>query len=394
MAITIEQEPPEHSPAYNELIFVASSNNTALAGFQYVFDIYEGAVLKTRHLIPARPQNGLGVFDARKYIEQTVGFDMDETNTSTIIKNVDSFTQYQVKIGEKTDASGLVPDLGISSILYAWNSVFDFLDFVDYNEADHLLLDSTKPFLTNAPTEQNIELNQYLWMYSALGTPASFAWLQIQRYDAAGAPVGGASNIANGLTGSTDRFLRSIAGTQNLETQFGAGYFTGVASYTVQAMNGAFVPISKLYTFTITTECRYPTHRIHFLNELGGFDAYNFTKVADRDRTNVRKTVRTLTGEIDGSNDFVNTKRDRGIRVTHTTIQEKLTLRSDWLDDAGIAWLQELVESPEIYLEDGGDLIALHPTKTSFRIEKETYKQLFNLTVTFDFAVKNFRQRY
>ncbi len=393
MAITIEDQPQEFSPVYNELIFLASSNNTAEAGFQYVFDIYTGGTLRQRHLIPARPDNGLGIFDARKYLESVITTNIDETDTTAFLVNSQSQRIYEIKVGEKTDALGIVADLAVTGDLVAWNGVYDFLDFVDYAQADVLLLDSTKPWLTNAPTAQNIELNQFLWGYSLTEFPATFRWLQIQRFDAAGAPIGGPSNIANPIAGVDDHHIRFGVGTQNLETTLGAGYFTGVASYTVVATDNFFVPISKTYTFTICTPCRYPTKRIHFLNALGGYDAYNFTLVADDDTQITRRKVRQLTGEVNGTNDWVNTKRMRGERITHTTKTRKLTLRSDWLTEEELAWLRELVESPDIMLEDAGDLIAINPTNQTFREEKHTYKQLFNLTATFDYAVRNFRQR-
>lgn len=393
MAITIEQEPSEFTPVYNPNIFVLSSDNTAEAGFQYVVDVYFDAILQTRHLLSARPDNGLGLFDASEVMKSQVTHNID-ASTGQFATNPQSYKKYQIKVGEKTTALGVVADLATSSFIFAWNSVFEFNDFVDYDEDDHLLLDGTKPFLSSGPLSRKIELNQKAWFYSMNDTPGNYDQIRVEKFDASGGSLG-VLLIPNPFNTATDdnKFTRAGVGTWNIN-DFSVGFIdASVASYTVLAEDTGGTDISNTYTFTIDTQCRYTTIRIHFLNRLGGFDAFNFTKVADYTSSIQRRSFNNPVGDFSGSS-FVYSKDQREKNIMNTTINNRLTIRSDYLTEAELAWLKECVTSPVVFQEDNLELIALNPTTTSFKESKSEYEQLFNLTIQFDFGHIDYTQQY
>ncbi len=287
-------------------------------------------------------------------------------------------------------------DLATSSFVFAYNGVFKFNEFVDYDQADHLLLDSTKPFLTTGPLTRKIELNQKAWFYSINDTPDDYDQIRVEKFDASGGSLGTLLiPVPAFLQTATDdnKFIRAGVGTWNIN-QASPGFIdSAVASYTVVAETTIGTDISDTYTFTIDDACRYTTIRLHFLNRRGGFDAFNFTKVADFNSSIQRRSFMNPVGDFDGSS-FVYSKDQRERNIMNTTIRDTLTVRSDYLTEAELAWLKECITSPVVFREDNLELVSLNPTTTSFKESKSEYEQLFNLTINFDFGHTDFTQRY
>src|SRR5436853_1651468 len=112
----ITQTPQKFSPAYNELIYVAHSDNTANLNYKYICDIY-GADGTTRLArIKRIPQpDGYGVFDLHRILENYIS--CDPGDTSGISSNTKSYCAYIVKFGEEYGAatSGPVQYLSLAS---------------------------------------------------------------------------------------------------------------------------------------------------------------------------------------------------------------------------------------------------------------------------------------
>jgi hypothetical protein len=97
---------------------------------------------------------------------------------------------------------------------------------------------------------------------------------------------------------------------------------------------------------------------------------------------------------LDGSGNYTYSKSDREKIQYYTKTMPKKKITSDWLTEAEDAWLLELIESPEIYLQSGSDLIAVaNIDLTSHTKRKHVSEKLFNLEFNIEFGWDNYRQR-
>ena len=78
----------------------------------------------------------------------------------------------------------------------------------------------------------------------------------------------------------------------------------------------------------------------------------------------------------------------------YTKSKPKMKLTSDWVDVETFNWLLELIESPEIYLYEGGKRIAIQNIEGNWEEKRSDTDNVFNLEVTLEFGMDNYRQRY
>jgi len=102
MAQTLIAAPQSFSPAYNPLRFIVDSTNKSLAGFRYIFDIYEaGTANKIAQYKPIPTfGTGYGEEDLSKLLQNKVSWDINTEITSSI-GAPNSAYKYDVKIGEE-----------------------------------------------------------------------------------------------------------------------------------------------------------------------------------------------------------------------------------------------------------------------------------------------------
>ena len=67
MSITINKQPSELSPVYNQIMIVATSSNRTQESFQFIGDVYCNGLAVTKMKVPVNP-DGYGVFDLHKHI--------------------------------------------------------------------------------------------------------------------------------------------------------------------------------------------------------------------------------------------------------------------------------------------------------------------------------------
>src|SRR6056300_383438 len=122
MSVTIITTPKDYAPVYNEMVFTASSTNTAQANFNFLVDIYiNGSGTKTARLrIPPEPTGDYCVVDIHRVLEasaNSVLFDTSDINDHE--EAPDSIVEYIVKFGEEYGATVTqYPDLTVDSTRY------------------------------------------------------------------------------------------------------------------------------------------------------------------------------------------------------------------------------------------------------------------------------------
>lgn len=414
MAITVLQAPNKFQPAYNAINYVVSSDKTAQANFSYVADIYitgvsNPAYIRIKH--QAEPITGFAVFDIHRIVENFLTKDIS-TSLYGWNNNDNSFAEYQVKFGEEfglsTSGTTVYSNLTLGSVNYTYNGVFDFLDFQSYTQTPYVILgaSATNKFLTNQPATVNIGADENAWLHAQTDTSGSIFYAEVITYNSAGVAIQTVLVKNNSQAAATDaaKFVRFGSGTRNLNLISSGDIASGalpiitasVASYSVKIKTFAGVTVSETKTYTVVDRCiGHTPYRFHFLNKMGGFDSFTFTKlsrvVSAVARQIYKKNLGTLT-PITGVYGYA--KSDRQDAVFDTNIKESVTINSDWISESESTWLKELITSPVVFLDHATHgLIAVTITNAAYEEMKDVNDKIFNMVLNFEYTFNNARQR-
>lgn len=397
---TIHQQPDDYSPAYNDLIFVVKSSNYTSTNFSYLATLYIGSDTFTIKA-PAHPTYGSGVFNFGRIIENYVNSDIGDTLYG-FNRNSNSYISYYIKFGEEYGSTiTQYTNITTTNVKYVWNGVLDFLQFQNYSRNNYSA-DGNK-LLSNSITRK-IEYTNDAWLYFFSKDTGSYNKAIINAYNSSNTLIRGVE-ITNFYTSSGtigNHFLRFSSGPHNINlitSGITNTYSTGTIipsttdHYTIQFDGGS---ASDTITFNVVeSDCRYDTYRLHFLNALGAFESFNFIKVS-RTKTDITKnSYKAPIGGLTSATAWGYNKSDRSDRQFFITSKDTLTLKSDWLTEAESTWLLELVESPEVYLDDATNgLISVTVQNSSYESKKTVNDKLFQLELEIKFSYNRYRQRY
>lgn len=371
MAITIIEDIPLFNPAFNRMIVVADSTNVAQPSFKYLFDVYvnfPATVEVRRFAVIPEPDQNYGVVDVGRFVESALSSTLgvfDSTAAFAIGQNTNnskSVTEVQVKYGEQYEVAGVLtdfPNLTTGSLKYAWNASIGYEQFHFFNAEDYLMSLAFDPaeFLTDQKTNK-VSTGNLGWHHILSDTASDVDYLEIKTYDSSGIliqTVQRANSASTALIASKMYKVATAPGTLNaLIGPFLMGaqpiITPSVASYTVAVWNTAPTILSELLSFTMEEPCRYTQRRVHFLNNYGSFDCFNLNLRSQEKRKTERQSYSYDKYPITatGTNFLL---QDQKQVVNFTQTQPTLIVRSDYLTTEENTWLQQLVDSPEIYLE-------------------------------------------
>lgn len=395
MALSVLKQPDQYSPAYNDLIYVVSSTNKAQTNFNYIASLYIGSDVITLKAAPD-PAYGSGVFNFGRIVESYLTKDIDISIYGFQL-NQNSNKSYYVKFGEEYGASSGVtqyPNLVTSETRYAWNGIIDFLPFQSYSQNGYLLDTSTRSF--NSSGTQYLEQGQNAWQYYAAKDVTYGNTMSILTYSAANVLIG-AYSIDNPYQTSgviSHHFVRVGVGTKDLNN---STLSSGSQPVITDSVDHYFIRIGSGATYRyniLSPDCKYITYRLHYLNQLGAFDSFNFTKVTTQDTDIVRSKFKAPTGGLTSASTYGYSKSDRQDKSFFTSLKDGIKLKSDWLSDDQSTQLRELVESPEIYLQDPiHGLIAITCTDSKFTPKNSLNNKMFNLELNIEYTFNRYRQR-
>ena len=416
----INYEPEQYRTVYNPIEYVASSTAIANNRFKYLFDVYDGATRIARLKVPADP-NGFGRADIHGICESYLKTDLGTINTTTtgigFTDNANSYKEFTVKIGEEYDVTGVLtqfPDQVVKDIItfngslpnYRGNTV-NFYDWQGTNYFENYTVNGTsRRWLTNSPLGSNannsdnqiVQLSDEGWLYFLYDHSSNpVTGVEYDLYDASGTLLN-TYRISNSLTTNMLKVPSAPNTINNINpTEFAVApvqpIITNETSYSIVLKNGGAV-VSEKFWFNIDTECRYETRRIEFLNSLGGFDNFNFTKVSRRSEEIERKFYKQNADNLDSGGTITYSLADRQKVQYYTKSKPKMKLTSNWVDVPTFNWLLEMLESPEIYLYENGERITVQNVEGNWEEKRTDTDKIFNLEVNLEFGVDNYRQRF
>ena len=415
MALTIEQEPLYPlSVVGAEIIFTALDAATVSAFFnvKYIAEVHISTLdinLATTTAIvgtfKTTPNNtGAGMFDLRPILESFVspdnlaalGSSYKTDATTAIITHplhlVDKFSLNDnvvryLKIRFTIEGSAAAADtptpisgaLVDSSQYTLINGYLKYTDVQDRNATGDFGFDtgifqlgggaSGNQFLSNAPLTQYANIDDYGTL-SFMATPltgsvsaTTIDHFKITLVDTSGAPtIIQVDNLdANGgnttWTSDTKNQLLHLgcfpANLKNWSSVFLAAIPT-LDYYFVQAFNSSGFSISDKITISINcpTLKGYEPIRLTWLNQWGVWDYYTFKMKSTKTISTKGSTYEQLAGTWNESIYSPSGYRG-GKKAFRVNATEKISMNTDFVNEAEATWFEELINSPEVYILDG-----------------------------------------
>lgn len=424
MAITIQQNPIGYklsdidgsniTMAHNPIEYVVSSDNTAQTNFRYIADIWwNGATEPIRYFQAADPTNGRCRFDFSSVMRNTVSYDAPSGTENDFVDCSNSYQTLTVKFGEQYGASSAIisyPNLSTASIKI-WNACLPIERWWNGNQPvlPYNIGGSSKKFLTDIPTRTQTNPTKvcstdlYYLYFLQDGSNTSVKKVQFQTYINGGlyetvtwdTAYTNAKTVQRVGVGPANLLEANTNLTENNIQYTGLPFYdSNVTSYSVKLLSAADVPLSETLWFSIDCECTWETpYRLCFLNKLGGYDFFTFNWNSKKKSTYEKSYYKRKSWEWSATN-LVSYNSDNRGKIQYSTIgTDKLELTSGWITEEQSTWLEELISSPDVYIIDNsGNLTAVTVTENNYDYKTLEYDQLFNLTISLEFAHNRYRQ--
>lgn len=373
MAITINSIPESFGSFHDDMWVVATSTNATTTNMKYVFDIRINSTLVARLRVFPDPTTNKGIVNIGNILRNywSSYFQPSVTRQLFNYNGNGNIVSYTVQIGE--DLNGTITTNLQQFASTAWN--FAPPAFRDWAGAYYV--NKLDDWLTNRDRNN-------LTVYGDEKVFISYAPSSI-------GDISLAVSVNNGVTTATGTGVL-LFGTQLMDVSPAA---------VNQYIGSTFItPSTQSYTLTISSDTirvnrvcsQYTPYSLHFLNELGGFDTFQFRLVNRQSRQFERKKYEQVGWALSG-NDMTRSdtfKKVRGGDIQFSTKQMvKYTLTSDYVNETDYNWLRELLSSPEVYYERDGYYYPVTITDAAWTEKKRINDKLFNLTVNIDISTVN-----
>jgi hypothetical protein len=396
-------------PVGQDLIFVVS-NQTAVANetrVKFVAEVYIGTSVAAVNpsantpigTFKTTPNNaGVGMFDLRNVVENYVKADnmaadgsaYKTTVTSDSVRHpvhlIDKFSlntnlcrymrvrfsvEYLVGTTVEIDTRTQVNSQG--SIIF--NGYVKHTDILNksgnnfgYSTSQFGLINATSEFLTNAPTTQYANLEDYGTMSMFTSTTGLYR-IRLNYYDSDNTLLNSDIVFRNSASGAWSNPWSANSEKQilhfgcfpgnlqnwasNFKTLVGLGTIQG-GYITVEAQKQNSDEISKLYTIKLNCPNGkgYEPIRLCWLNQWGAWDYYTFTQKSIKSTSASGATYNQLAGTWNESLYRPDSYKG-GKKAFRVNATEKITMNSDFVTEDEAVIFEELINSPEVYLLKG-----------------------------------------
>ena len=403
MAVTIEQYPNEKViPAYKDTIIVLKDlYASALTSYRYILNITIPAEETTIKLKAIPNNEGVGIFNVSSVLQDYINTDKaDVASSTTAIHKIGKYSrnknnligvvftaQAEFDLGSGIETQYIATTVGNTSGYRFWNGCSEHVNGLTFDYTPYILDGTSKKLLTGlAPTiKRKVRLGDY-------GTVAFFRGIftdmdgtanssdvdqfRVRFYDSSDTLLSSTTvtnSTANGGTAvnnsqpTTKGLLYFGAYPKNL-TDGGLTIPATTAYYTVFAENSTGTDISDTYTFEVETDdCKgFETIRLAWLNRLGAWDYYNFTKKSTRSTNIKRSPFKSNYGTWQGET-FSYGTFEGGVNSYSVTPTETIEANTNFISEAEAAALEELFTSPQVYMQNAnGDFEQVAITETNY----------------------------
>ena len=204
------------------------------------------------------------------------------------------------------------------------------------------------------------------------------------------------------MVGVWDRELTQEDITALYNSGAGAQYplpFTGdiitsdVSKYDITFEMEDGTDVSNKQTYLVDNACTDNTvYRLHWLNELGGYDSFSFIR-ASKQRVGITRSDYNKNIGTSSATGYGYIAKDRSKTSYNTKVDQVITIQSDWIDEATNNSLEELLSSPDVYLDDATyGLVPINILDNSFDLKQDLTDRLWNISITFEYSFDKYRQ--
>jgi hypothetical protein len=390
--ITIIESPNNWQNLFNEIVIGVSGGNSTQPNYQFLCDVNVSGQSNpvTRLTLPKQPLVGTVQINVADIVKNYVTFDFGGFNSTDIVPCVNSQARYWLQLGEIYDNASGVPviypnlaQFGTSgSPKLGSNAIFDFLDWTKTAfSPGKQLKTSNQVSLNDNSYREKIRINQQRFL-TFFDLSNEIFIVDVNVYNSAGSSI----NSSSYSTYTAASGIVSLNIGESFLTFMGVS-LVGAAYYRVDIKNSSD---ELVFTKTIDVDsscANYEIYRLHWLNSLGGFDAFNFTMVST-------ESVEIENKEYKKVQALGYQKTDRLKTKYFTKLTERITLNSDLLTDAESAALEQLVVSPVVMLETSAtsyvpvNIVANNYVKRKY----EQGRQIPNLQISIEYSFDNYRQ--
>jgi len=377
--MTLESYPVANSSINGNLLYVVydahAADSVTYPNYKYVAEIWiSGTKVFTSKAFP-HPTTNRGIFDfgsiIREYAEVTLAPTMPNVYVQEIGEG-EFYLPVVIKIREEYSGTiGAVVLTDSERIFYNYYNgrISGFESFSLLNA-----LKTNRP-LTNLLIPFNVK-RYYIPYY--IGVVDSFD-----------------VEVWNGITTATLSYTTTIAKSLQLIDISPAAInraSPGTITSTTPEVGISFPYTGEAFNYNLICDGNYQNYSIHFLNKWGGFETFVFNKTRRQSVDIEKKLFQQLPYRIDGSgvvsvanNSYFNIMHSQ-VSTYYSRFKEKLKLSSDWISDEEYIWLQQLVVSPLVYLEDNDVLYPVTITETNYEIKEYISNKLSILSITIEFG--------
>jgi hypothetical protein len=419
MAIQITQQPTTPNAAFTNLVYVVSGSvTTSNPQYQYVMDVMvAGDTSSMVRVTQTKNPNGVAVFDPSPIIQGKLNQDNYWRITGSMAP-VDSVKDFTMQFGEQygTSISSSVtvfPNLASSSLQIFQGDV-NPNNGVSYNFNTSSFDTPTlgNPYLTNNPgvLSENVGTNfnnvvildstdyfTVTTLQDTVSTPASVLVRGFNIQNGGITSLLASVNIP--LTLPIGAFNTIGLGIQNM-ANYDTAFANPLINLLVTGNDAGGIPIiindrwdgvhvisgtDKGLSSEYTKKCG-SSKNFAFINRYGFWDYYAIY--------NPVRTVTDLTREKFDSS-FVDYSSQlspysvnrRGDTQYYASMVDKFSIDTDYIDKEYSNWLEEMMESPSVYLQENNEFIPIIITNTNYKTNNETSRnKLFKYTIEWEYA--------
>jgi hypothetical protein len=396
---------PGTSPlsAYLPNVFVTSQASANEVKWAYV-EIFINTISIATIAVPLRDEQPLGTynfeFDIQAILQDALQPFADQKSEVISAFNATSIglitaaqLTYYVDVTYKyiDPTTGLLTDLGVTDTSGDFYALAGTLQRTEAQNFTAFIPVAAAPnfqrWLTNAPLTQNICSTENAFL-SHIAINAATK-MRVRTYNSSGVLIDeGYTDVDTSPIFEVQRLgvgvpnLSGIAWTDNTGAPTTVS-FSGIAYYTIELSSFApgFPYYLEIRRFNLVSCCDGAA-RVHWLNLLGGGDAYTF-KSKQRVSNSISYTQATKT--LDKTFNY----SDKGAFKIHSTSRKIYEATSEPLSVEEAEWLKELALSVEAYLETEAGFLPIIVTVEEVEVEKQVNGELNLVQIKITFQEAN-----
>lgn len=386
MSIAFYGEPQAYTPADNPITWVFESDQFFQENFSFLVQVLVNGTLDSEHLIFPEINGKRAHFDASEIARRNCS--PPGLNSVDISYDAGNTVEIAIRVYERY---GTEPEnhAYVQGGITAFKACLHDEDFVTYNMQDYYWVwpimhpRTDKPrFMTLFPRAQSMKCGMtqelfLMWMATEIELD-----LFVTLYRADGTTIStdaiATTTLSNKMT-MLNVSPRSIY-SNSLITE---ADFEDCAYYTVYLSDYTPGRESETIRITIDQTCdKYGTKRLHFLNSLGGIDAFSCTKANTHSREVEHNSQEHKWGQWDNDGNYVYSL-NQARSVDHlNTSNGKLVVTTDWIGQRVQNWLaDEIYESPYVAMEAAGangiEFRRVRVTNNKFEYKQTVKETLF-----------------